>query len=49
MAGFAYRAEFAWTPFVLAGLAALATAWVAVGYQVARAGRVDAAEMLRCD
>ena len=48
LTGFAYRAEFALAPFGLAAVAALATAWMAVGYQVTRAGRISAAEALRC-
>lgn len=45
--GFAYRTEVAWWVFALTALAALALAWLTVGYQSVRAALSDPVDVLR--
>ena len=44
---FAYRIDIPWTIFLVAGLAALAVAWLTVSYQSIRAALADPVEALR--
>ena len=44
---FAYRIDLGWTTFALAGLAALAIAWLTVSYQAIRAALANPVEALR--
>lgn len=44
---FAYRVDLGWTTFALAGLAALAIAWLTVSYQAIRAALANPVEALR--
>ncbi|RKX23149.1 MAG: hypothetical protein DRP45_10835, partial [Candidatus Zixiibacteriota bacterium] len=49
MTQFAYRVDIGWGPFVLAGVLALGTAFVAVSFQAIRAALSNPVDSLKCE